>query len=110
MLVFSYHHGICGILLCREFRFVFLKTFVLGNRELFRVLRVQSCRTNFPLTSSLQIVPENVRHCKNGRIARWPNAACLEFLAAACVSRAFHKRGLALFLVFSYLAKKTPLG
>ena len=107
MLVFSYHHGICGILLCREFRFVFLKTFVLGNRELFRLLRVQS---ELPLTSSLQIVPENVRHCKNGHIGRWPNAACLEFLAAACVPRSFYERALALFLVFPYLAKKTPLG
>lgn len=63
-----------------------------------------------PLTSSLQIIPENVRHCKNGRIAQWPNAACLEFLAAACVPSFFYERGLALFLVFPYLAKKTPLG
>ena len=62
-----------------------------------------------PLTSSLQIVPENVRHYKNGHISRWPNAACLEFLAAACVPRSFHERALALFLVFPYLAKKTPL-
>ena len=63
-----------------------------------------------PLASLLQIVSENVRNCKNGRIARWPNAACLEFLAASCVSRSFHERGLALFLVFPYLAKKTPPG
>lgn len=35
MLVFEYQHGICGILLCRVFRFVFLNPFVLGNRELF---------------------------------------------------------------------------
>ena len=28
-----------------------------------------------PLASLLQIVPENVRNCKNGRIGRWPNAA-----------------------------------
>ena len=63
-----------------------------------------------PLASLLQIVSENVRNCcKNGRIGRWPNAACLEFLAAACVSLSFHERGLALFLVFPYLAKKTPL-
>jgi len=47
MLVFEYQHGICGILLCHKFRFVFLKTFILGNRELFRLLRVQSYRTNF---------------------------------------------------------------
>ena len=46
MLVFSYQHGICGILLCREFRFVFLNPFVFGNRELFRDLRVQSCYAN----------------------------------------------------------------
>lgn len=35
MLVFEYQHEICGILLCRVFRFVFLNLFVLGNRELF---------------------------------------------------------------------------
>ena len=28
-----------------------------------------------PLASLLQIAPENVRNCKNGRIGRWPNAA-----------------------------------
>ena len=28
-----------------------------------------------PLASLLQIVPENIRNCKNGRIGRWPNAA-----------------------------------
>ena len=28
-----------------------------------------------PLASLLQIVSENVRNCKNGRIGRWPNAA-----------------------------------
>ena len=39
--------GFAAFLLCREFRFVFLNPFVLGNRELFRDLRVQSCRTNF---------------------------------------------------------------
>ena len=39
--------GFAAFLLCREFRFVFLNPFVLGNRELFRVLRVQSYRTNF---------------------------------------------------------------
>ena len=27
-----------------------------------------------PLVSLLQIVPENVRNCKNGHIGRWPNA------------------------------------
>ena len=56
-----------------------------------------------PLASLLQIVSESVRNCcKNGRIARWPNVSC--------VSLSFHERGLALFLVFPYLAKKTPLG
>ena len=55
-----------------------------------------------PLASLLQIVSENVRNCKNGRIARWSNAAC--------VSRSFLERGLAMFLVFPYLAKNTPLG
>ena len=63
-----------------------------------------------PLVSLLQIAPENVRNCKNGHITRWPNAACLEFLAAACVSRSFHERGLALFLVFPYPATKTLHG
>ena len=28
-----------------------------------------------PLVSLLQIAPENVRNCKNGRIGRWQNAA-----------------------------------
>lgn len=56
MLMFYYQHGICGILLCREFCFVFLNPFVFGNQELFRVLRVQSCYANFhwrPYSKSL---------------------------------------------------------
>lgn len=37
MLVFEYQHGICGILLCREFRFVFLNPFVLGIGNCSRI-------------------------------------------------------------------------
>ena len=47
MLVFEYQHGICGLLLCRVFRFAFLKTLVLENRELFRDLRSETCRIYF---------------------------------------------------------------
>ena len=37
MWVFEYPHGICGILLCRVFRFIFLNPFVLGIGNCSRI-------------------------------------------------------------------------
>ena len=68
------------------------------------------CRTNFhwrPYSKSFlkTFVIVKMDVLLNGR-----TQLALNSLLQLAFSRSFHERGLALFLVFPYLAKKTPFG